>query len=802
MRYTGQRGRQKGGRQGGYMGGGGAARPQTSAPRRAQPPPLPQQRGGYLYDRAVRPRSQRGASPPPPARGAPPPPQQQMRPRIGGGGYLSSASPRPPPISTSSSAYAPAPARPSSLILTPLNIPRRTPRPLPSIDTLTSSTGTGGRTLSSVTPTAGGLLQRRERKETTDGGAPESNLPAKETILQCMDKIDLDLDGALDELEDAKKELEQVKRKQAKRAREKKKRQLEIEARRSSITELPPTLFLEEWAVLTSKSCASAVSAVYAENAHTLLTAAVHDETAAMIVRNAEGGRLLERVIAASTLLCESTTAEPEKARTRVEEETQWWETDASAQRHAREVRRIAMQLRDGHSAVPLRGGRSGARWVPLASAPLLSAAHKIDLSRRAFAAAAAAATAAAAAVDAKPMEVEATAGAAESLQLPSRRHLAREMLTLGLATSCAPPEVPRLVETAAWRTDAAMHAKQRDAVKRVIAQRRKQAWDEEQRLVSEFIRIRGKWETQRLSGSRGGRSRLRAGVGRRQSRSSAEMLLETHRHAEAALADEQESLRLAKQASIASAAAEEAASALAASNSNDGDPTLKGVAIATAAAAAAFEAAAKATGHAGSSGGKTPTGGARGPRSRLLNRLGIGSTSIDATSELVAAAKKEEQAWKKRLLGAISEQKIPPMELSRGRIWPRHPICFSLVPEPIDCRNLPLDQRCPPRCSCPKSAAAEDRRCAEWSDIEKCIFIDKFMQCVCLLSPACVSAVLFIVLMHSARRLFSSSPLPLRYAYKRRRPSSSSRSPPPLSAHTHIHKGFQKTFRASQSFL
>ena len=68
-------------------------------------------------------------------------------------------------------------------------------------------------------------------------------------------------------------------------------------------------------------------------------------------------------------------------------------------------------------------------------------------------------------------------------------------------------------------------------------------------------------------------------------------------------------------------------------------------------------------------------------------------------------------------------------MALSKGRVWSRYPICFSLVSEAVECRDLPLGVPCPPMCRCPQSAANAQRRAAEWTDIEKCIFIDKFLQ-------------------------------------------------------------------------
>ena len=707
----------------------------------------------------------RSRGPSPPAHAKPPLSQQQQRPRGASGGYVGANSPRGGSSGfawsagdgVSASAYGAAPHRPSSMILTPLNIPRRTPRPLPSIDTLDGS----GTPMATVTPTAGGLIRRQPAPGGT-GGAPSAGgggevgaeLPPKETIIQCMDKIDAECEGVLEDLEDAKNELERVKRAQSARARKKKTRLEEIEARRSSITERPPTLFLTSWSALASKSCSDCVSVVYAENAETLLTAGIHDETrtAAMLVRAADDGRLLERVIAAATVLGESkkregaapdhsgrTSAAMVGTSTTLKKaacgEVEWWEDDAATRRRASEVRHIALQLRDGHTAVPLTGGRVGKRWVPLASAPLLSTAAKIAERRSAY-------EAKGTTVDAMetdnatpaPASAPASAPAATPV-LPSRRFLAREMLTLRAATSSERSEgFAEPCEACSYSVDDAMHRAQRSAVQRVIAQRKRAAWDEEQLLVDEFMTIRVKYEMQGLSARRGGRSRLRAGVGRRQSKTSSEMLLETHRHAEAALADEQESLRLMKEASIASATAQEAAQALAASNiersaSGGGrgvDPGLESVAIATAAAAAAFEAAAAAAGEAGSKSGSS----SRGPRSRLLNRLGIGgSTGGDATSELVAAAKKEERAWKKRLLGAIEEVKIPPMGLSKGRVWRRYPICFSLVSEAIECRDLPIGVPCPPMCRCPQSAANEQRRAAEWTDIEKCIFIDKFMQ-------------------------------------------------------------------------
>jgi hypothetical protein len=545
--------------------------------------PQPQRRRGMMDGGGG---GSRSRGPSPPAHSKPALSQQQQRPRGASGGYLGANSPRGGSsgfawsAGAAASAYGGAPHRPSSMILTPLNIPRRTPRPLPSIDTLDGS----GTPMATVTPTAGGLIRRQPAPGGGGGGGggaagsdSGAQLPPKETIIQCMDKIDAECEGVLEDLEDAKNELERVKRAQSARARKKKKRLEEIEARRSSITERPPTLFLSSWSALSSKACSDCVNVVYAENAETLLTAGIHDETrtAAMLVRAADDGRLLERVIAAATVLgeskCEgsarpvgmSATAgrAPKKA---ARGEVEWWEDDAATRRRASEVRRIAVQLRGGHAAVPLTGGRVGKRWVPLASAPLLSSAAKVAERRGAFEAKRTSADAMET-EDAAPAPAAAPASAPV---LPSRRFLAREMLTLSGATSSGRSEgFSQPCDARTYAVDDAMHRAQRSAVQRVIAQRKCAAWDEEQRLVDEFMTIRLKHEMQGLSARRGGRSRLRAGVGRRQSKTSSEMLLETHRHAEAALADEQESLRLMKEASIASATAQEAAQALAASN-------------------------------------------------------------------------------------------------------------------------------------------------------------------------------------------------------------------------------------------
>ena len=63
-------------------------------------------------------------------------------------------------------------------------------------------------------------------------------------------------------------------------------------------------------------------------------------------------------------------------------------------------------------------------------------------------------------------------------------------------------------------------------------------------------------------------------------------------------------------------------------------------------------------------------------------------------------------------------------------------------------CMNLPVNIACPQFCNCAKELDASQRHERVWSDIEKCIFVDKFMQvivwflkrlcvcvCVCLFS-------------------------------------------------------------------
>jgi nuclear receptor co-repressor 1 len=44
-------------------------------------------------------------------------------------------------------------------------------------------------------------------------------------------------------------------------------------------------------------------------------------------------------------------------------------------------------------------------------------------------------------------------------------------------------------------------------------------------------------------------------------------------------------------------------------------------------------------------------------------------------------------------------------------------------------CSTLPLSIECPPGCNCARQVDYSERRCRPWSDIEKCIFVDKFMQ-------------------------------------------------------------------------
>lgn len=44
-------------------------------------------------------------------------------------------------------------------------------------------------------------------------------------------------------------------------------------------------------------------------------------------------------------------------------------------------------------------------------------------------------------------------------------------------------------------------------------------------------------------------------------------------------------------------------------------------------------------------------------------------------------------------------------------------------------CAALPDSQKCPPRCNCALQVDRHERQCRPWSDMEKCIFVDKFMQ-------------------------------------------------------------------------
>ena len=44
-------------------------------------------------------------------------------------------------------------------------------------------------------------------------------------------------------------------------------------------------------------------------------------------------------------------------------------------------------------------------------------------------------------------------------------------------------------------------------------------------------------------------------------------------------------------------------------------------------------------------------------------------------------------------------------------------------------CSALPESKSCPPTCNCAKQVDKIERQCRPWSDMEKCIFVDKFMQ-------------------------------------------------------------------------
>jgi hypothetical protein len=46
-------------------------------------------------------------------------------------------------------------------------------------------------------------------------------------------------------------------------------------------------------------------------------------------------------------------------------------------------------------------------------------------------------------------------------------------------------------------------------------------------------------------------------------------------------------------------------------------------------------------------------------------------------------------------------------------------------------CMNLPVNIACPQLCNCAKELDASQRHERVWSDIEKCIFVDKFMQVI-----------------------------------------------------------------------
>ncbi|CAM9936598.1 unnamed protein product, partial [Scytosiphon promiscuus] len=47
----------------------------------------------------------------------------------------------------------------------------------------------------------------------------------------------------------------------------------------------------------------------------------------------------------------------------------------------------------------------------------------------------------------------------------------------------------------------------------------------------------------------------------------------------------------------------------------------------------------------------------------------------------------------------------------------------------PARCRGLPAGAPCPAGCNCPAAMEAERKRSNLWTDVEKCIFLDKFLQ-------------------------------------------------------------------------
>ena len=44
-------------------------------------------------------------------------------------------------------------------------------------------------------------------------------------------------------------------------------------------------------------------------------------------------------------------------------------------------------------------------------------------------------------------------------------------------------------------------------------------------------------------------------------------------------------------------------------------------------------------------------------------------------------------------------------------------------------CGDHTLSDACPPGCNCARQVDVHERHCRPWSDMEKCIFVDKFMQ-------------------------------------------------------------------------
>jgi hypothetical protein len=69
-----------------------------------------------------------------------------------------------------------------------------------------------------------------------------------------------------------------------------------------------------------------------------------------------------------------------------------------------------------------------------------------------------------------------------------------------------------------------------------------------------------------------------------------------------------------------------------------------------------------------------------------------------------------------------VERKQIPPFVDGRG---PR----LTTDGEQMYCVGLPLNQSCPPGCNCARAVERDSLRVNPWTDMEKCIFLDKFMQ-------------------------------------------------------------------------